>query len=60
VHLHSICNGAQNFHITVLQSLVVGMGGGSIQVPSGYAGRGLCVIVYGSPSLTTVVATRRI
>jgi hypothetical protein len=59
-HLHSICNGAQSFHITVLQTLVVSAGGGTIQVPSGYFGRGLCVIVYSSPSLTSVLATKRI
>jgi hypothetical protein len=59
-HLHSICNGSQSFHITVLQTLVMSRGTGSIQVPSGYFGRGLCVIVYGTPSLSTVVATRRI
>jgi hypothetical protein len=59
-HLHSICSGAQSFHITVLQSLVVRGESGAIQVPSGYFGRGLCVIVYGSPSLTSVLATKRI
>jgi hypothetical protein len=59
-HLHSICNGSQSFHITVLQTLVIRGGSGSIQVPSGYFGRGLCVIVYGTPSLSSVLATRRI
>jgi hypothetical protein len=60
VHLHSVCSGMQQFHITVLQSLVVTAGAGAIQVPSGYFGRGLCVIVYSSPSLTGVLTTRRI
>jgi len=50
----------QQFHITVLQSLVVTAGGGAIEVPAGYFGRGLCVIVYSSPSLTSVLTTRRI
>jgi hypothetical protein len=59
-HLHSICNGAQSFHITVLQELTVRGGTGTIQVPSGYFGRGLCVIVYGTPSLATVIAVKRI
>ena len=60
VHLHSACNGSQQFHITVLQSLVVSGGSGSIAVPSGYFGRGLCVIVYTSPSLARVLTTRHI
>jgi hypothetical protein len=61
VHLHSVCSGAQNFHVTVVQSLSVGSGGsGSIQVPSSYFGRGLCVIVYTSNALSRVLATRRI
>lgn len=60
-HLHSICNGSQNFHITVLGTLVVGGGGtGSISVSSGYFGRGLCVIVYADPALTRVLATQTI
>jgi hypothetical protein len=60
VHLHSVCSGLQEFHITVLQSLVVTGGAGAVVVPSGYFGRGLCVIVYSSPSLTSVLTTRRI
>ena len=59
-HLHSVCSGSQSFHIAVLPTLVVRGGAGSVQVPSGDFGRGLCVIVYGTPSLTTVLATRRI
>src|SRR5690348_4691216 len=60
VHLHSACNGSQQFHITVLQSLVVRQGAGAISVPAGYFGRGLCVIVYSSPALARVLTTRRI
>ena len=60
VHIHSICNGSQAFHIVVVQSLVSMGGTGTIGVPSGYFGRGLCLIVYGSPALSTVIATRRI
>jgi hypothetical protein len=59
-HLHSICNGTQSFHITVLQTLVVRGGRGTMQVSSGYFGRGLCVIVYASPALTKVLTTRRL
>jgi hypothetical protein len=61
VHVHAICSGRQNFHITVVQSLGVGSGGaGTIGVPSSYFGRGLCLIVYTSPSLSAVLTTRRI
>lgn len=60
VHLHSACSGSQQFHITVLQSLVVRQGAGGISVPAGYFGRDLCVIVYSSPALTRVLTTRRI
>lgn len=60
VHLHSACNGSQQFHITVLQSLVVRGGSGAISEPSGYFGRGLCVIVYTSPSLSRVLTTKRV
>jgi hypothetical protein len=61
VHLHSRCSGAQEFHIAVLQSLAINSAGsGAIEVPRGYFGRGLCVIVYGSPQLATVIATRQI
>lgn len=61
VHLHSVCSGAQNFHVTVVHSLSVGSGGsGSIVVPSSYFGRGLCVIVYSSNALSRVLTTRRI
>lgn len=60
VHIHSICNGSQAFHIVVVQSLAAAGGSGTIQVPSGYFGRGLCVIVYTSPAATRVLATRPI
>jgi hypothetical protein len=61
VHLHSTCSGRPNFHITVVQSLAVGSGGrGTIVVPSSYFGRGLCLIVYTSPSLSGVLTTRQI
>jgi hypothetical protein len=61
VHLHSRCDGTQAFHITTLASLRVGvMGSGTIGVPRGDFGRGLCLIVYTSPSLSAVLTTRRI
>lgn len=61
VHLHSRCDGSQQFHIVVLRNLTVGSSGsGDVEVPRGYFGRGLCVIVYGSPRLATVIATRTI
>lgn len=59
-HLHSACSGAQRFHIAVLQTLVVRGGTGTIEVAAGDFGRGLCVIVYASRSLTMVLATREI
>jgi len=61
VHIHSACSGRQVFHITVVQSLVVASGGsGAIDVPSSYLARGLCLIVYTSPSLSAVLKTRPI
>jgi hypothetical protein len=61
VHLHSICSGAQGFHITVFPTLGVGMGGaGSIQVPASDFGNGWCVIVYSSASQARVLTTRAI
>lgn len=60
VHVHSICSGSQAFHIAVMPSLVVRAGTGTVAVPSGYFGRGLCLIVYSSPALTGVLATRPI
>jgi hypothetical protein len=60
-HLHSMCDGRQTFHIIVLGSLVVGPSGrGTISVSSGYFGRGLCVIVYSSPSLQRVLTVQTI
>jgi len=61
VHVHSRCSGNQAFHIITIASLRVGSGGGgSIEVPRGYFGRGLCLIVYANPSLSTVLTTRPI
>jgi hypothetical protein len=61
VHLHSRCNGSQGFHITVLQNLPIAAGGsGGIDVPSAYFDRGLCLIVYSSPTLSAVLTTRPI
>ena len=61
VHLHSRCDGTQAFHLTTLASLHVGaMGSGTVGVPSGDFGRGLCLIVYTSPALSAVLTTRRI
>lgn len=59
VHVHSACNGSQAFHLATLGRLSVGMSRtGTVTVPAMYVGEGLCLIVYGSPSLTTVVAVR--
>jgi len=61
VHVHSRCNGNQAFHIITIESLRVNSGGGgSVEVPRGYFGRGLCVIVYANPSLSAVLTTRPI
>ena len=61
VHLHSVCNGSQSFHIAVMQSLVVDSSGqGSISVESSNFGRGRCLIVYTTPALTSVLTTRSI
>lgn len=61
VHLHSICNGGQAFHLGFLSNLAIGGGGsGGINVPSGDAGRGDCVIVYADESLGRVLTTRPI
>jgi hypothetical protein len=61
LHLHSRCNGSQGFHITVMPSLRVAAGGrGSIDVRTSYFGRGLCLIVYSSTSLSAVLTTRMI
>lgn len=58
VHLHSMCNGSQSFHIAVMPNLVVDSNGqGSISVPSSDFGRGFCLIVYTSPSLSSVLTT---
>jgi hypothetical protein len=61
VHVHSRCNGNQAFHVITIESLrVTSMGTGAIEVPRGYFGRGLCLIVYANPSLSAVLATRSI
>jgi putative transposon-encoded protein len=61
VHVHSRCNGNQAFHIVVVESLRITSGGsGSIEVPRGYFGRGLCLIVYSNPALSAVLTTRPI
>lgn len=61
VHVHSICSGRQSFHVTVVQNLGVGSSGrGTIDVPSSYFGRGLCLVVYTSPSLSALLTTRPI
>src|SRR5579859_8236354 len=61
VHIHSRCSGNQAFHIITIESLRVNSGGGgSIEVPRGYFGRGLCLIVYANPSLSAVLTTRPI
>ena len=59
-HLHTACLSSQQFHITVLDNLVVRQGAGALSVPSGYFGRGLCVVVYTSPSLARILTTRKI
>ena len=61
VHVHSRCNGSRSFHIVVVQSLRIGStGSGYIEVASSYFGRGLCLIVYTSSSLSAVLTTRPI
>ena len=61
VHLHSICNGRQSFHIAYLPNLGVGAGGaGSIDLPAADFGRGWCVVVYANAALTRVAAFRSI
>jgi hypothetical protein len=61
VHVHSRCSANQAFHIVVVESLRVNsMGTGAIEVPRGYFGRGLCLIVYANQSLSAVLTTRPI
>ena len=61
VHLHSRCSGRPSFHIAVVGSLRIGStGSGYIEVASSYFGRGLCLIVYTSSSLSAVLATQPI
>ena len=59
VHLHARCNSSPTFHITVIGYLAVASNGqGAISVPAQDFGRGWCLIVYGSPGLQSVLATR--
>jgi hypothetical protein len=61
VHVHSRCSGNQAFHIVIVESLRVNaMGTGSIEVPRGYLGRGLSLIVYSNSSLSGVLTTHPI
>jgi len=58
-HLHARCSGAQAFHLLVLANLVIAPGGaGSVRVPASYTGRGFCVIVYTSRTLTAVLTVK--
>lgn len=59
VHLHARCSASPAFHITVIGYVAVASNGqGAISVPAQDFGRGWCLIVYGSPTLQTVLATR--
>lgn len=59
VHLHNRCDAAPGFHITVIGFLAVESNGqGAMSVPAQDFGRGWCLIVYGSPSLQSVLTTR--
>jgi len=59
VHLHSACNAAQGYHLSVLAPLVVdGNGSGGISVPAADLAHGRCVIVYADSSLGRVLAER--
>ena len=61
VHVHSRCNGGQAFHVITVGTLGIGSNGtGAIAIPRGYVGRGLCAIVYATPSLAAVLTTRPI
>jgi hypothetical protein len=59
VHLHSVCNGTQAYHITIVPSLTVGgNGAGGIGIPTTDTGRGWCLIVYTDASLRRVLTAR--
>jgi hypothetical protein len=61
VHLHSICNGQQNYHLAYLPNLTVGSAHtGSISVPARDFGRGWCVIVYSDATRNVVLVTQPI
>jgi hypothetical protein len=61
VHLHSICNGRQGFHLAYLPNLYVSaMSTGRISVPAMDFGHGWCVVVYANRALTAVAGYRTI
>jgi hypothetical protein len=61
VHLHSICNGRQGYHLAYLPSLSISaMSTGGISVPAMDFGHGWCVVVYANRALTAVAAYRTI
>jgi hypothetical protein len=61
IHLHSICNGTQNFHITTIGAIAPdGAGGASVTLPTSDFGRGWCLVVYTDASLTRVLNYRPI
>ena len=61
VHLHSICNGRQGYHLAYLPNLYVSaMSTGGISVPAMDFGHGWCVVVYANRALTAVAAYRTI
>jgi hypothetical protein len=61
VHLHSICNGRQAYHLAYLPNLSISaMGTGSVSVPAMDFGHGWCVVVYANSALTAVAAYRTI
>jgi len=60
-HLHTICDGGQNFHLAYLQSLTIGPShSGAISVPAADFGRNWCVIVYTDASASRVLAVQHI
>lgn len=59
VHLHARCSSSSAFHITVIGFLAVASNGqGAISVPAQDFGRGWCLIVYGGPTLQSVLTMR--
>lgn len=53
VHLHSICNGGQGYHLATLGAL--GGGTSTLDLPSDDFGRGWCLVVYTDGSLSRVL-----